>query len=1056
MPVDLFPDVTFPIVAVSTVYGGAGPAEVETLVSKVIEDEISTLTGIKKVSSTNVEGMSTVIAEFTLDTDIKYAEQQVRDKVSFAKRKMPDDIEEPMIRRIDPADQPILILALSAKLPEAELFDLADKDIKPRIEQVNQVGMVEVIGGREREIHVELDRKKMKDYEVSATSVASRIAAAGQNIPAGTVEEQKTETVFRTLGEFKTVQDIGNVIVSFFGNDVPVTVADVGRIHDTVKDETARVYMNGEKSVFLMVYRQSGSNTIAVSDGVKKRVEQINANFAASSNSNGATMKVVRDGARMIDANVYDVNEAIIIGIILTIIVVYFFLGSGRSTFITGLALPTSLIGAFFLMSLAGFSINVMSLLALSLAVGLLIDDAIVVRENIFRHTEMGKSPLRAASQGTKEVMLAVIATTLAVIAVFAPIGFLDGVVGQFFKQFGLTVCFALVISLFDAITIAPMLSAYYGGNPHGHKKGVRKGIWDHTVRRLVDGFDSFQTWMENKYGDILRWTLKRPMVVITGAIVIFFVSIYTIKYIPKTFLPTQDTGEFSVALDMPPGTNLDAMTEITKQVDEALRSNKEVETSVMIVGGRTGESNKAQFFVTMVPSKQRELTTSQFKDKVREQLKPFARANPIVKDVDMMGGGQRAFMVNIVGSDLEELEKAANEVYAKIKDHPGLKDPELTHRPGKPEFQVQPDKVRAERLGVATVSLGQELRTQIEGAIPAVFREQGEEYDIRVRLRDDQRNLKEGFNQTYIPNVNQTLVRLRDVAKPVETTGPATINRQDRTRYVQIAADVAPDGPGMGAVMADIDRIFKEEVKLPEGMGYTYVGQAENFQELIVNMLIAGGMGILFIYLVLASLYESFVTPFTIMLVLPLAMCGAFFALLIGGESLNIFSMIGVIMLLGVATKNSILLVDYTNQLVDQGMKRADAIVEAGKVRLRPILMTTFALIAGMLPIAIGLNEASKQRTGMGVAVIGGLISSTLLTLVVVPAAYTYLERFRVWSLAFVKRVTGAPDISEEEIAEMDKPESHQEVALKVSGESFDGAGARSSVTSNGGARPE
>lgn len=1000
MSVDLFPNITFPIVSVSTLYPGAGPAEVETLVSRVLEEEMSTVTGIKTLRSTNSEGLSMVIAEFTLETDIKYAEQQIRDRVSSAKRKLPKDIEEPVIRRIDPADQPIVILALTAKLPEAELFDLADKTVKPKIEQVNQVGLVEIIGGREREIHVELDRKKLKSYEVSASSVVNRISAAGQNIPAGKVDEAKTETVFRTLGEFKNVKDISSVIVSFLGNDVPVTVADVGQVVDTVQDEKSRAYTNGERSVFMMVFRQSGANTIAVADAVKARVEKLNSEL------NGGKVTVVRDGSKMIRANVADVYEAIIIGIILTIIVVYFFLGSGRSTFITGLALPTSLIGAFFLMSMAGFTINVMSLLALSLAVGLLIDDAIVVRENIFRHTELGKEPIRAASEGTKEVLLAVIATTLAVVAVFAPIGFLKGVVGQFFKEFGLTVCFAMAISLFDAVTMAPMLSAYFAGTTHGPKDS--KGFWGKTMGRLVGGFDRFQTWLENRYEEILGWTLKNPLLVIGTSIVIFVGSLWIVKFIPKTFLPAQDMGEFSVSLDMPPGTSINAMSEVAIEVDKIMRANPEVADAVMIIGGRTGEANKAQFFVTMVPSGQRKINTSDFKDKVREQLKPFSQARPIVKDIDMVMGGQRPFNLNIIGTDLAQIEEISNQVYEKLKNHPALKDVDISYRPGKPEFQVVPDKIKAERLGVATTTMGQELRTQIEGTVAAVFREKGEEYDIRVRLDDNQRNLKQAFGETYVPNVNQSLVRLSSVAQPVETTGPANITRQDRGRYIQIAADVAPKGPGMGAVMTDIQQMFANDIKLPPGMRYAFVGQAENFQELVSSMIAAALLGILFIYLVLASLYESFVTPFTIMLVLPLAACGAFFGLLVAGESLNIFSMIGCIMLLGVATKNSILLVDYTNQKLKEGMDYSKAVIAAGKVRLRPILMTTFALIAGMLPIAIGLNEASKQRTGMGVAVIGGLISSTLLTLLVVPAAFSYMERYRVWSLGLVLRWVG------------------------------------------------
>lgn len=1008
LPVDLFPNVTFPIVTVTTTYPGAGPEEVETLVSKIYEEELSNVPGLKKLSSQNLEAVSIIIAEFNLDVDIKYAEQQVRDKVSAARRKLPDDIDEPVIRKIDPADQPIVTISVASDLPDGQLFQYVDKKIKPMFEQVNQVGLVEIFGGRKREIKVELDRNKLKAREISASQVSERLKISGQNIPAGKISGSKNDSVFRTLGEYKTINEIESTIVNFLGNDVPITVKDVGVVKDSLEERKTYAYYNGTNSVILNVYKQSGSNTIGVAKSIKKQLEKINKNLKEQNQP--LTLQIVRDGSKQIDANVYDVYETIIIGIILTIIVVFFFLGSLRSTIITGLALPNSLLGAFILLAAAGFTVNIMTLLALSLAVGLLIDDAIVVRENIFRHIEMGADPVKASIEGTSEVTLAVIATTLTVIAVFAPISFLDGVVGQFFKEFGLTVCFAMVISLFDALTMAPMLSAYFAGKIQHHEPGVkkeRKGIWDNTVGVLLDKFNDFQNWLENIYVSVLKFTLKRPFVVLILSFFIFIASFAALKYVPKTFLPPQDAGEFMVSVDLKPGTSLDGMNTVAKQVDEAVRKNKEVASTLLTVGDKNGQPEKADIFVTLIPSKQRPgVRTSDVKANVREQLKVFSYANPVVKDFDAVGGGQRPFNVNIVGDDMKEIEKYSEMLMEKIKHHPALLDVVSSSRPGKPEFQVIPDRNKAERLGVSTTLMGAELRTQVEGSTPAVFRELGEEYDIRVRMKEDQRDLKAAFNSIYVPNINNSLVRLNAVSKPLDTTGPANINRQDRGRYIQLSADVAPNGPGMGGAIADINRIMKDEIKMPGNMRYQFVGQAENFQELMVNMVVAAALGIMFIYFVLASLYESFVTPFTIMLVLPLAMCGAFYALALTGASLDLFSMIGCIMLLGVATKNSILLVDYAHQQVEGGMSLYDAVIASGKARLRPILMTSFALIGGMLPLAIGLNEASKQRTSMGIAVIGGLISSTLLTLVVIPAAYSYIERFRVWSGNIMKKI--------------------------------------------------
>lgn len=1005
--VDLFPDVTFPVVTVSVPYPGSGPGEIETLVTKPLEEELSTLSGIKRLTSISQEGVSIVIAEFTLETDIKYAEQQIRDRIGSVKRKLPTEIKEPVIRRIDPADQPIMIVALDSELGPAEAYDLANDVVKPKLQQVYQVGLVDILGGRKREVKVELDRAKLKAREISATQVANRLALAGENIPAGKVDAGQKEVVFRTLGQFNTIQDIKSTIITYVGNEVPVSVGDVATITDSLEDQKSIAYVNGKRSLFLNVYRQSGANTIAVTDAVKIAMGKINKELELEKGKPKLTL--VRDGSVWIHANVDDVKESITLGTILAVLVVYLFLANGRSTIITGLALPNSLIGAFILMAMAGFTINIMTLLALSLAVGLLVDDAIVVRENIFRHVELGLSPIEAARKGTLEVQLAVIATTLVVIAVFGPVAFLKGVVGQFFKQFGLTMCFAMAISLFDALTIAPMLSAYFAG---AHQKKTT-GIWANTVGRITDGFVKFQDWLEAKYERVLKFTVRKPLTVLFSSFVIFVACTFMVKFVPKTFLPPQDAGEFLVKLDLPPGTSLTEMNEIGTKLEGVVRKNPEVEVTALTVGNSDGESSVASIYVHLVNAKKRKVNTSQFKDLLRGQLKEYSFANPSVVDYDAVGGGQRPFNVNIVGFDQKELDRVATALLEKLKAYPGLKDVDTNYRPGKPEVQISIDPKKVDSLGMSTIQVGQELRTQVEGTVPAKFRVEGREYDIRVRVQENQRNIRDNFASIYVPNVNNFLTPLRTVATPIEATSPAKITRQDRGRYIQIQADITP-GAGLSDIMTDTGKFIENDIKLGPGMKYAFVGQAENFKELGESMVTALFFGVIFIFLVLASLYESFVTPFTIMLALPLAICGSFLALFITQQSLNLFSMIGTIMLLGIATKNSILLVDYANQLIQGGMERTEAIILSGKTRLRPILMTTMALIAGMIPVALGLNEASRQRTSMGISIIGGLISSTLLTLVVVPAAFSYIDRFRLWSKEKLTRlISVSPDNS-------------------------------------------
>jgi len=1013
LAVDLFPDVTLPVVTVSTPYPGAGPKEIETLVSKPLEEELGTISGMKTLSSKNIEGVSVVVCEFTLETDIKYAEQQVRDKVSSARTKLPQEVKEPTIRRIDPSDQPILMLTLNADMTPAAHYDLANEVVKPKLEQVDNVGSVDIVGGRKREIHVELDRDKLAKANMSVTGVAGRIGATGENIPAGDVSRETSgvDMVFRTMGEFQSVKAIENATVNFIGNDRAMTLHDLGQVTDTLEDPETYTYWNGNKTLLMKVYKQSGANTVAVSNAINKRIDKINEELATRYKDAHAKITVVSNQARYISLNVQDVQESIGIGILLTIIVVYFFLGSLRSTLITGVAIPVSLIGACGLMLLAGFSINVMSLLAFSLAVGLLIDDAIVVRENIFRHMEMHKGPRQAALDGTLEVTLAVIAVTATIIAVFLPIGFLSGVVGQFFKQFGLTVCFIMAISLFDALTNAPMMSAYFGG---AHGAEPASGFL-YFVRTPVRLFNKMQNFLELRYAGFLKGMLRRPWLALIGAFLVVGSSCVPVMKgkVPFTFLPVQDNGEFSIGLDMVPGTSLEKMRDRALEIDKLLHSHKEVVNSVLTVGNANKEKNKADFFVSLTPFGQRTFTTSDFKEKIRNELKDFKDTNPAVKDVDYGGFGMRPFTLHLIGQDLDQLIDISNKVMAKLKNHPALIDVDTSYRPGKPEFQVQVDLAKAQKLGVSSSRVGEELRAQVEGLTPAKFRENGLEYDIRVRLKPEQRDLEAAYNKILVPNLNERLVDLAAVATAVKATGPASIDRENRGRFIEIAADIAPKGPGMGAAITDIKQWLGKggEIELPPGVTYRFVGQAEDFQDMMTSMITAALLGLIFIYLVLSSLYESFFTPFTIMLVIPLAACGAFFALWVGHKSLDLFSMIGCIMLMGLATKNSIILIDYVNQLLEKGMPIAEALVEAGKVRLRPILMTSFALISGMIPVAYGLNEVSNQRTSLGFAIIGGVLSSTLLTLIVIPAVFSYMEWFRHFLLRFGTRLV-TPDL--------------------------------------------
>lgn len=990
LPIDLYPDVSFPTVVVHTVYSGAGPQEVETEISKILEDEISSISGVQKVSSQNMEGVSVVMVEFSLKTNLNFAEQEVRAKVSNAMNLLPEDVDAPIIRKISPSDAPIMGVTLQADLPDAELYDLAKETIAPQFEQVFQVGQVEILGGRKREIHVNLEKNRLIGADVPATSVAEALRSGGRNIPAGKIDSGSTQYSFRTLAQYNSLDDIGQAVLRLVG--LPVTVASLGKIKDSLQDEKSRTRLNGHKAINFNIFRQSGANSVKVADDVRAKVDKINENFKVQGVK--AEMKVVQDTSRRIRANVYDVYESILFGVLLTVLVVYLFLGSLKSTLITGFALPNSLLGACIVMGIFGFSINIMSLLAMSLVVGLLVDDAIVVRENIFRKLEAGFSPKRAAVVGTDEVTLAVIATTLAILAVFGPIGNLQGIVGQFFKQFGLTICFAMIVSLFDGLFVAPALSAYVAGK-NDHKVPTSKfGIWNEKVLKR---FDLFQTDLENYYERTLKWALARPLRTVGISVGIFFFSIVIATRVPFTFLPAQDNGEFYIQFELPAGASLDGSDQVAQEIEKRLRSFSEVEDILTTVGSGNGEAHKGSLFIRLVPTKKRSKNTTQMKDVLRENFKDLEKYKVIVTD----NPGQqnsRQFNLNVVGHNMDDLIAYSEKVLAKLQKNPGLQQVDSSFRAGKPEFQVKMRPEGGRMAGVTNTKMGAELRTLIEGQTPAIYRENGVNYDVRVRLKEEERDLREQYPTLRVPNVSNRLVSLAAVAELKEAQGPSMVLRENRNRYIQISGDITPGGKGIGGVIAEINSLAKTELKPPPGVSFSFVGEAERFAELMTNILVSMGLGVMFIFLVLSSLYGSFITPFTIMSVIPLAACGAFLSLFITRSSFDLFSMIGCVMLMGLATKNSILLIDATSENQREGLSAREALIKAGKTRLRPIIMTSLALIAGMIPVAIGLNEASKSRTSLGIVVIGGTISSTLLTLYVIPALHIYVDRFQGW----------------------------------------------------------
>ncbi|MDH4263234.1 MAG: efflux RND transporter permease subunit [Spirochaetia bacterium] len=1010
--VDMFPNVNIPVVSITVAYPGAGPEEIENLIAKPIEEELSSISGLKRVSSNSQEGFCMIIAEFYLETDIKWAEQEVRSRISRAKRNMPDNINEPVILRFDPADQPVVRLAVFADLPPGKLYTLADKTIKARLEQITDVGAVRIVGGVKREIQIEIDRNKLNENTLSASGVARQLQSYGSNVPVGKHETGDKEISYRSIGQYESLKQIENSVISFGGDlGSGVLLKSIGKVSDGTEDENSvaelwaplkekpavkkhfwskkpkneePVEYANRPTIFLDVYKQSDKNTVKVADNAILRMSELN--LALKDKEGNPGIRLVRDGSHPIRLNIADVTENIILGIILAVVVVYLFLGNVRSTIITGLALPNSILGAFVLIYLMDFSINIMTLLALSLSVGLLVDDAIVVRENIFRKLEGGMKPFKAAEIGTTEVMLPVIATTLTVVAVFFPIGFLKGMVGQFFKQFGLTVVFAMLISMFDALAVAPLLSAYFAGSI------------ETKTNIVIRKFRQFQDWLDRIYDKVIQLAVNRPAVIIGMTFVVVFLSFGSLKFVKNTFMPPNDLGEFMVNIQMPPGTSLDGTNKVISEIRNKVQKIPEVTMIATTTGTQEGQSDVANIAVTLLAYAERNKSTSQVKEEVRDLLKEYKYANATVGDYSPVGGGARfPFNLYIKGEDLNLVADYTFKLVEKLKTISDLTEVNPDYRTGKPEFQVRFDPTKMQSLGVIPGIAGSELRYHIAGGVVGELHEDGEQYDIRLRMQKEQRNLQKYYNETRVQNMQNKMIPLNAVSHPVIAAGPDKIQRQNRSRVILINANIAKGG-AVGTATNRAKEIMTKEFPPPEGVSYEFVGQSEDMRELMQNILLAFGLALMFIYLVLSSLYESFITPVTILFAIPPAISGAFLGLAITGEMMNIFSMIGMILLMGLVTKNSILLVDYAVEGMKSGLSRAEAIAHAGQVRLRPILMTSFAMIAGTLPLALGIGEVAKMRKSMGVAIVGGLIVSTLITLIVVPAIFSYIDRFREW----------------------------------------------------------
>ncbi len=986
--IDLFPEVNFPFVNVTVVYPGAGPEEVETLVTRPIEDAVAGINGVKKVVSTSTEGVARVGVELRLEVDPQAATAEVREKVAAIRGTLPQDIEDPTIQRFDVAALPIMMFAVGSSQPSDVTRRQIEDDLKPLLEQIDGVAAVEVNGGEVREIQVHLDPRRLEAMNLPLSEVAAKLAAENLDVPGGQVKRNGRSISLRTKGEFQSISEIENVILRSDAGST-VRLKDVGEVLDGYEDKTSTTRLNGADAVSFSVRKQSGANTVEISDRVVATLARVAPGFPA------LQIRPVHSDADFIKENVSDVRNHIFFGGLMAVLIIFVFMRDWRSTLISALALPTSVIATFFFMWAVGFTINMMTLMALSLVIGILIDDAVVVRENIYRHMEQGEDAFTAARKGTAEIGLAVMATTFTILAVFLPVGFMTGIVGQFFKSFALTIAFAVAMSLLVAFTLDPMLSSRFVRYiPPEDRLKTRTG-------RMLEAWGRFYDRIDMKYQAILGWAVRRPKTVLGIAAAVFLASLSTLGVIGTEFTPAEDRGQFEVNAELPPGTSFEQSVEMVAGLEREVREIPEVR-QVFSTVGVNDDPLKANLRVKTTSKADRERGLIDIKADVRQRVASVPLVKSVVSDPEFMQGApsQAPISVYLRGDDMTELQRLSDEVVAKIRQVPGTVDVDSTLEGGQPEVVARVNREMAADLGFDVSSVAMQLRGMVEGVVPTKLREGDKEYDIRVRLAPEYRNDFQAIARAPLYSPRGALIRASDIATMEPGVGPTNIEREQRRRQAKIDVELS-DRP-LGDVTTDIMGVMAT-VQLPANFEWGFLGDVELMQESAAAMGLAMLLAVAFIYIVLASQFESFLEPFLIMLSLPLAVVGALLAILATGNNLGMPAMIGMVMLMGLVTKNAILLIDMTNHYVREGKPVEEAILTAGPIRLRPILMTTLAMILGMLPSALGRGEGGEFRAPISIATIGGLITSTALTLVVVPVAYLLLARFldrvKTWS---------------------------------------------------------
>ena len=994
--VDRLPQVDFPTVTVTTRLPGAAPEQVESEVTDKVEEAVNTISGIDQLSSNSAEGISQVVVTFRLEKNADVAAQEVRDRINRILPLLPRTITQPTIEKQDPDAAPILTIAVSAKRPIREVTEYTDKVLRRRLESADGVGQVLVLGGRKRQINVWVDGDRLRAYNLTVNDVSRALQTQNADIPGGRIDQGAQSITMRTRGRVDTPEQFGDLVLREV-NGHPVKVSDVAGVEDGVAEATTLANINGDPTVLLQIRKQSGTNTVEVVGNVKERLEDIQAALPP-----GYDLRIVRNQAEFIEASFRSVEEHLVVGSFLAAFVVLLFLGNLRSTIIAAIAIPTSIIATFALVWYAGFTLNMLTMLALTLSVGIVIDDAIVVLENIYRFIEeKGMPPIKAAVEGTREIGLAVLATTLSLVAIFAPVGFMSGMVGRFMRSFGLTMAFAVMVSLLVSFTLTPTMCARW------LKVKPREEDESHHIRdskhsKIFGPVDRIYTRM-------LEWSMAHRAIVAVGAVLVLLSSVPIFRMVNVNFTPTDDQSEFDVSLRAPEGTSLEATEVIANRVAASIRRLPEVTyTMITVAGDSAGTLNTASIYVRLTDIGERSRDQFAIMDQVRGDVLPAVATQGVKTSLSTPGigggggggGGQTQGDVMFVmqGPSLAELERASNTLADKARQIPGLVDVDTSLRVGKPELAVKLDRPKAADLGVQIADAAEALRLLVGGDQVTTYNEAGEQYEVHLRAQDEDRGSEAAVGQLTVPSSRLGSVALDNIASFSRGAAPSDIRRLNRQRQVTVAANMLP-GTSQTAAQAQMT-VAASQLGLGSEYRTGYSGRSRELNRTASAFLQALALSLIFMYLVLAAQFESWLHPVTILLSLPLTLPFALLSILIFGQSLNIFSALGMLVLFGVVKKNSILQIDHANQLKEAGLETREAIVQASRDRLRPILMTTLAFVAGMIPLVVTSGVGSATNHAIGFVVIGGQTLVLTLTLLVTPVVYSLFEDLREYRL--------------------------------------------------------